>query len=500
MKRRRLLLSALALSVLAVRAHPLFPKAPNATTHPELPDLLSNSSGAQSDVLGSLIEEHIEHVRCDSTTRRTSNDPASSGFQFQLNGTTLLSVPNHDKADERKPMPAISVSLSKPTPIVAAYYPDWGASDLAPESVDFDRFDWIDFAFAIPNTDFGLDFGGEASKGLLRRLVVAAHSRKKFVKLSIGGWDGSKHFSSAVSNHQSRTTFVSNIVAVYRDFSLDGIDMQYPGIMGATGNTVSSDDSANFLTFLQQLRAVLPEIALITAATQVWPFADEQGAPMSDVSAFAQVLDWILLMVYDTWGSSANPGPNAPLDDGCRIQPNLASWTQSGFPASKLVLGIPAYGYISRSSATRLRNRRSAPDGTIALEAPNGINVVSTPDENGMVTIENEEGGIDGGQVQFRSIVEQGALKTSQESKFVGAGGFKRHWDNCSSTPFLSSVFASQIITYDDPESMRLKGAFAAEAGLHGVNMFDAHGDTERWDLIDAARNGLGLAAADNTK
>ena len=40
---------------------------------------------------------------------------------------------------------------------------------------------------------------------------------------------------------------------------------------------------------------------------------------------------------------------------------------------------------------------------------------------------------------------------------------------------------------------MRLKGAFALEAGLKGVNMFDAHGDTSNWDLIDAARKGLGI-------
>ena len=53
-------------------------------------------------------------------------------------------------------------------------------------------------------------------------------------------------------------------------------------------------DSSNFLEFLQLLRATLPHGAKITAATQVWPFADEKGQPLADVRAFAKLLDWIL--------------------------------------------------------------------------------------------------------------------------------------------------------------------------------------------------------------
>lgn len=59
--------------------------------------------------------------------------------------------------------------------------------------------------------------------------------------------------------------------------------------------------------------------------------------------------------------------------------------------------------------------------------------------------------------------------------------------------PFLRSPAASQVITYDDPESLQLKAQFAKEAGIKGVNMFDVHGDTASWELIDAVRSGLGL-------
>lgn len=83
--------------------------------------------------------------------------------------------------------------------------------------------------------------------------------------------------------------------------------------MGQDGNIVSSSDSANFLLFLKALRTALPSGAVITAATQVWPFAGPDGNPMSDVSAFAKALDWILIMNYDVWGCECFCLPSSSL-------------------------------------------------------------------------------------------------------------------------------------------------------------------------------------------
>lgn len=35
--------------------------------------------------------------------------------------------------------------------------------------------------------------------------------------------------------------------------------------------------------------------------------------------------------------------------------------------------------------------------------------------------------------------------------------GFERHWDNCTSTPFLFNPETRVLITYDDAESAALK-------------------------------------------
>ncbi|KAJ7228536.1 glycoside hydrolase [Mycena pura] len=397
----------------------------------------------------------------------SSNTPFSNEIPFQL-----FPPPPNSEEPFRK----------KNRPLVMGYYSDWEASSLPPEKVDFTRFDWIDYAFAIPkNLSLTWD-DPEMSPQFLQRLVDAAHRKGARVKLSIGGWSGSQQFSSAVSP-ENRTTFVANIVGAYNKYKVDGIDIdwEYPGHQGEGDNAVSPNDSANFLLFLQLLRSELTPQAKITAAVLPTPFFGPDGNPMNNMSDFATVLDWVTLMNYDVWGSSPNPGPNAPLSDACgnSSQPEASAkagvraWTAAGFPASKLVLGVPSYGYLSHSTATRLRTRQTASrTQSVKLKG-------------------------DGDQIQFCDLVQQGALVRSDESNdfgplYNGTGGFTRYWDPCSNTPFLRSNWSRQVVTYDDVESLGLKADFARKKGLCGVNMFDLRGDFD-WVLTDAVRNALGL-------
>ncbi|CAA7259874.1 unnamed protein product [Cyclocybe aegerita] len=368
--------------------------------------------------------------------------------------------------------------------LVMGYYPDWVSFTFPPEKIDFKRFDWIDFAFAVPNTKFALQWDEpQTAPKLLKRLVSLAHAANTKVKLSIGGWTGSKHFSPAVSTDQSRRTLVNNIASFYKTYNLDGIDLdwEYPGHKGAHENTVNSNDSANFLSFLKLLRSVLPATARLSAAVETVPFTNSKGNPSMDVSGFAQVLDWVVLMNYDVWGSSSKPGPNAPFRDACgnSTQPGANavaaynSWTSAGFPPCKLVLGLPSYGYISSSTTQRLRTRADS----------NAVKVI------------NDDGDSEG-QIQFRELVAQGALVRSISGdtvSFTAGGGFERRWDSCSDTPFLRSTASRQVITYDDLESLSMKAAFAKRVGMLGINFFDIHGDTDQWDLITTIRKSMAL-------
>lgn len=255
----------------------------------------------------------------------------------------------------------LQAPLTPTLPLVMAYYPDWASFD--PEKIDFNRFDWIDFAFAVPDSNFNLTWDDPAAPDMLRRLVTHAHAGNKKVKLSVGGWSGSgyvtalrhaqcsrfiarshRYFSKAVSSSDSRQMFTHNILAVYNEYGVDGIDIdwEYPGQIGQSGNTVTPSDSANFLCFLMLLKSTLPPGARITAATQSQPFAGPDGNPMSDVSAFAGVLDWILLMNYDVWGCTYLLIP---------------SYMQSYKPTPQLPL-LRVLMLLCTTAATTLRNQR----------------------------------------------------------------------------------------------------------------------------------------------
>jgi chitinase len=157
----------------------------------------------------------------------------------------------------------------------------------------------------------------------------------------------------------------------------------------------------------------------------------------------------------------------------------IKAWVNAGFRSSQLVLGVPSYGVISRSDATRLHQRDQP--------APSSY-VRAVTDE-----------GADSGPVKFRELVNQRVLckdPTARPSAYVGCNGFTREWDTCSSTPFLHSEAEVQVIPYDDEESLYLKATYARDRGLLGVDIFDVQGDTDEWDLVDALRRGLlGLPA-----
>jgi len=88
------------------------------------------------------------------------------------------------------PQPQAAPVSGPALPLVMAYYPDWASFD--PEKIDFKRFDWIDFAFAVPDRKFNIKWDDPKAPEMLRRLVSAAHAGNKKAKLSIGGWSGSK--------------------------------------------------------------------------------------------------------------------------------------------------------------------------------------------------------------------------------------------------------------------------------------------------------------------
>ena len=161
-------------------------------------------------------------------------------------------------------------------------------------------------------------------------------------------------------------------------------------------------------------------------------------------------------------GASSTPGPNAPLGNLCgtssqpqaSAQAAFAQWTGAGFPANKLLLGLPLYGYVSKSKATTLTGIAFPPPGfdvgkykEQVLNLPSRSIAPSCPvtrekfDEAPTFLDGKHErppvkprevsaeaaGDLSsyyGQQIPFNQIVALGALKKSSNGTYVQANGY----------------------------------------------------------------------------
>ncbi|KAJ7782639.1 glycoside hydrolase family 18 protein [Mycena metata] len=414
--------------------------------------------------------------------------------------------------------------------IAGAYYPSWNASSHPPEKLDYSKFDVLFFAFAIPNSSSTLTWDS-STQALLKRLVASAKQSGKGTKivLSVGGWTGSASFHSIAGSSANRGKFVSTLSSVVSQYGLDGIDIdwEYPNAAGA-GNAYGSTDAANFLILLKDLRKSLGTSKIISAAVTDLPWLGSNGSPLTDVSAYAAQLTYVNIMNYDINGGwSTNPGPNAPLGNLCgnssqpaySAQAAFKQWTDAKFPVSKLLLGLPLYGYVFNSTKTTLASftvpesaeevqDNEESDIEAADELQNAIRGANKePVHHDVDTPESSEDALEapdvaatatanlskwfGQAIPFNSLLASGALVKNASGTYDAGAGFKRAFDNCSDTPFLYNATQRTVVSYDDTASLQAKAAFAKSKGMAGCFTWSLDQD-DGVTLQKAIRAGLG--------
>ncbi|KAJ7030057.1 glycoside hydrolase family 18 protein [Mycena alexandri] len=415
--------------------------------------------------------------------------------------------------------------------IAGAYYPSWTASSHPPEKLDYSKFDILFFAFAIPNSSSTLTWDS-STQAMLKRLVASAKQSGKGTKivLSVGGWSGSASFHSIAGSSANRGKFVSTLSSVVSQYGLDGIDIdwEYPNAPGA-GNAYGPADTANFLVLLKDLRKSLGMSKIISAAVTDLPWLGPNGSPLTDVSVYAAELTYVNIMNYDINGGwSSDPGPNAPLGNLCgnssqpaySAQAAFKQWTAAKFPASKLLLGLPLYGYVFNSTKTTLASftlpesaeeaeDSKASDITVEdadVEPVDEVESAIRGANKEPVHVDTSESSEDapeaatatanlskwfGQAIPFNSLLASGALVKNANGTYDAGAGFKRALDNCSDTPFLYNTAQRTVVSYDDTASLQAKAAFAKSKGMAGCFTWSLDQD-DGVTLQKAIRAGLG--------
>ncbi|KAG2097538.1 glycoside hydrolase family 18 protein [Suillus discolor] len=380
--------------------------------------------------------------------------------------------------------PLTLLSSAYASKVAGAWYAGWHATNGYPVSnISWDKYNTVYYSFATTTSDVNT-ISLEGSNGALLPVFVSeAHAHGVKAHIAIGGWGGSIYFSSNVATAENRTAFVDTVLDFVGKYDLDGVnfDWEYPDKQGIGCNIVSSDDSANFLSFLQELREESCSNLTISAAVSLTPFRDSTGNPSTDVSAFAKVLDYVAIMDYDVWGSwSSAVGPNAPLEDSCATSSEqqgsadsaVKAWSNAGMPADKIVLGVASYGHsysVSPSDAFV--------SGTKTLAAYPAFNSANQPvgdawDNTGSVDSCGNYAG-SGGTFDFWGLVDGGFLN----SEGTTAPGIYSRIDSCSQTPYVYNETSEVMISYDNADSFTAKGTFIKNTGLLGYAMWQAGGD-----------------------
>jgi len=391
-----------------------------------------------------------------------------------------------------------SAVTAAPTLNAAAvsWYPGWRGSDYPPEKIHWAGYTQVNYAVAVTTANPAVISLDPSDQQLLPKFVSVAHQNHVAAGLTIGGWTGSRYFSSAVATSSSRTAFVNAVLGLVTQYKLDAIDFdwEYPNGVGIGCNQKSSSDSANFLSFLQQLRSTpLGKKITISAAVAIKPFLGPDGNPLSDVSGFASVLNYIEIMNYDVWGSwSSAVGPNSPLADSCSTMQDgsatsaVQAWTAAKFPANKIVLGVASYGhsfFVTKSNAITANNQLAAyppfdaskqPHGD-SWDAPAGTDVCGNPTPVG-------------GIFNFWGLVQGGFLTTGG----TAAPGMYYRFDSCSQTPYIYNPKTEVMVAYDDARSFAAKGRFIHSSGLKGFAMWTTTGDSNNI-LLNSIRSAMQL-------
>lgn len=217
---------------------------------------------------------------------------------------------------------------------VIGYYPTYaGGYPGGINSIDLAKLTHVYIAFANPDGTGNLvpDYGTTAN---ITTVVNACHTKGLKVFLSLGGGAASGgNYQTMLSSTGNINTFVSKIVAFANTYNLDGIDVDIEGNI-LDGSTLTAAQYQSFVTALGS--SLHANGKLMSSALGTW-FGNYV------TSTAANQFDWINMMSYDLFGPWTGPGQHAPYT---MTTSDFQYWnTTKSVPASKLVVGLPFYGY-----------------------------------------------------------------------------------------------------------------------------------------------------------
>ena len=330
------------------------------------------------------------------------------------------------------------------------------------------NFNWTTVTTVVPTTlDIATDF---SPNGTYYTLTKHAHVHNARVAVFAAAIRPKYPLPLNGSHPTEQAAWISRAVQIVQQYNLDGINFDYEEPLNATDYR-----NEGYVRLVNQTRIALLKMYQTnkqkgTMVPQVsvdvgWS-SDHIDGRFYNGLGLAAASDYLYVMGYDlrsqyskSTAGNCLAGANAALSN---VRKGLINWINLGVPSSKLILGVPWYGFAY----------------TCVKEVTDKCIVNSVPFRGSPCS------DAAGGEVPFVGILP--LLKDINTT---------RKWDGVSSTPYLAIMNGDNLrreIWYDDVESLTLKMALVKELGLGGggpyefsdLDYMDEKSTKEMWDTL----------------
>ena len=379
-----------------------------------------------------------------SISVKAKDSSGNTSLPSKILKVTTSSLPTPSQAATASLAPASVPSPS--TKIIAGYYASWSAySGYTPLNIKASKLTTINYAFANIGSDLKIALGDPGID--LTNFKNLNQLKKSYPNLktiiSIGGWEWSGKFSNVALTDSSRTVFADSVVAFIKQHGFNGVDIdwEYPVDGGLSSNVNRPEDKTNFTLLLQKLRQKLNAQGALDGKKYILSIAggtDSAYTSNTQLSLIRNYIDYAILMTYDIHGPwdqytdfnapLYNPTESSPQDKSS-VDTSVKRWISKGFPASKIVLGVPFYGDIYKGVTT----------------SSNGL---------------------------YKSFASGSSIAYDKiASTYLNDSSYKKYTHADAMVPWLFN--GSVMISYDNAQSIAEKAKYAKQKNLGGVSAWE---------------------------
>ncbi len=321
----------------------------------------------------------------------------------------------------------------------------WEEHRWSPEAVEGNLLTDVNLSFALIKNERELYMENYDENKLSNLFSGVRKLKERYpglrVNLSVGGW-GADGFSDMAYYPENRASFVKSVVNWIRKYDLDGVDIDWEYPVDGGGGIIKSrpEDRENFTLLMKDLRSSLNRLSSVTGKKYTLSFAAgafEEYLQWIEPRKLAGVVDFVNLMAYDFYGewtditghhANLKLSPYDPYGRSAERAVNL--FLEAGFPARKIVLGVPFYG--------------------------RGWGGVSSKN-NGLYQ-------------PYREAISN-EINYSKIREFQAKNGMKKFWDSTAQAPYMYD--GDLWISYESPRSLKLKIKFVKSRGLGGIMFWE---------------------------